>query len=202
MIHLTFYGTNIIEILFVGGMNVLSFLQLIESDEDREFVCKLYDTYSSRMFRVAYGILKNETDAEDILQETFLYIINHLEKINRNFCHKTWNYIVTIVKTKSINLYNKKKKHPENELVEDLEMFGDDLEEKILEKEQQDLILTLLMEMREPYKSVMILQYYQQLEVEEISLIMDKTPDNIRHISMRGRKMLKEILKKRGVIVE
>ena len=56
-------------------------LELIENEEDREFCRKLSEQFDSAMYHVAYGILKNSADAEDAVQESYIAIINNLDKI-------------------------------------------------------------------------------------------------------------------------
>lgn len=58
-------------------------LELIENEEDREFCRKLSEQFDSAMYHVAYGILKNSADAEDAVQESYIAIINNLDK---NYC--------------------------------------------------------------------------------------------------------------------
>lgn len=86
-------------------------LELIENEEDREFCRKLSEQFDSAMYHVAYGILKNSADAEDAVQESYIAIINNLDKISRENCHKAWNYIVTIVRSRAINVYRRRKQN-------------------------------------------------------------------------------------------
>ena len=178
-------------------------IQSIADEEERLFLHALYKKYADKMYYVAYDILHNASDAEDIVHETFVALCDNLGKVDRGFSQKTWNYIITIVKNRSFNLYNRKKRQP---LLEDAwetqEVFGDDLEEKVLKKEQQDLITALLQEMREPYRDVLILQFYHGMNAEEIGALLGKSPDNVRHIVIRAKKKLKEALVKGGVFVE
>ena len=85
-------------------------LELIENEEDREFCRKLSEQFDSAMYHVAYGILKNSADAEDAVQESYIAIINNLDKISRENCHKAWNYIVTIVRSRAINVYRRRNR--------------------------------------------------------------------------------------------
>ena len=57
-------------------------LELIENEEDREFCRKLSEQFDSAMYHVAYGILKNSADAEDAVQESFVYLWNHRKQID------------------------------------------------------------------------------------------------------------------------
>ncbi|SRR5579883_142367 len=49
----------------------LELLQAIQERADRNALGALYDRYGRKVFALAYGILKNKDDAEDVLQEVF-----------------------------------------------------------------------------------------------------------------------------------
>ncbi len=175
-------------------------IQSMAEKEGRQFLHTLYERYMEKLYFVAFGILRNASDAEDIVHETFLELCNNLGKVDRSLNQKTWNYIVTIAKNKSFNLYNKKKRCPlMEEDWEEQEAFGDDLEERVLRKEQQDMLTALVRELHEPYRTVFMLYFYQERSAEEIAVILGKTPDNIRHIAMRARKKLKKALNEKGI---
>ena len=67
------------------------------------------------MYKVAYQILHNRHDAEDAVHDSVIAIIDNLEKIKKINCHETWSYIVTIVKSRAFNIYQRKGKRSERE---------------------------------------------------------------------------------------
>lgn len=179
---------------------MFNYLILLETEQEKVFFQEIYKKYRSDMFHTAYGILKNESDAEDIVHETFLSIIDNLEKIMGKKCHEIWSYIVTIVRNKSINLYNQKKRHRTKQLEDwaELEVFAPDTYVEIAQKETAMELADLLEQMNTPYKEVLVLQYYHQLSAEEIGRIIGKSADNVRHISQRARRKLQKLLEERG----
>ena len=70
------------------------------------------------MYKVAYQILHNRHDAEDAVHDSVIAIIDNLEKIKKINCHETWSYIVTIVKSRAFNIYQRKGKRSEREVKE------------------------------------------------------------------------------------
>jgi len=51
----------------------------------------LYDRYAASLYRLCYSLLMNEQDAEDILQESFLYAFKNLHRFDsRKASLKTW----------------------------------------------------------------------------------------------------------------
>lgn len=172
-------------------------LELIENEEDREFCRKLSEQFDSAMYHVAYGILKNSADAEDAVQESYIAIINNLDKISRENCHKAWNYIVTIVRSRAINVYRRRNRESkmDEDTIENLlqESQGDG---EIFELPDGSSMSELIGRMKYPYKDVLYLRYYNELSYEEIATAFDTTVDNARHISSRARKKLQEKLEK------
>lgn len=182
------------------GDAMLVYLEMLETPEEKLKFEELYFLYRDKMYAVAFKILHNENDAEDIVHESFKAIIENFEKINDISCHKTWNYIVTIVKNKSFTLYQKKKHH-ETSVYEDwTEVEMDFTPEKVTEeREIAEILAELIRKLPFPYKEVLYLQYYNALSGEEIAKYIDKTPAHVRKISQRAKAMLKEELLKRGI---
>lgn len=182
------------------------FQHLLQLDDEEKILFEeLYNTYKSEMFYTAYIVLENTYDAEDIVHETFIAVLETIDRLVGNPPEKNWNYIVTIVKHKSYNLYNKKKRHVEEELTDEIvensldeDLRDDDLDTKILIQERDDTIAELIGRLPEIQRDILIFRYYYGLDAPEIGRIIGKTTDNVRHILMRGRNKLKGMLKERG----
>lgn len=165
---------------------------------------RLYREYADKMFYTAYCILGNRQDAENIVQDSFIAIIENIEKIEKNndiCCHKTWNYIVTIVKNKSFNLLKQRKRTIPSEMKEELEEADESLKnlgELVEEQELVEVLVQLVKELPYPYKDVLYLQYVNGMDGESIARLMGKSHDNIRQISLRAKKKLKRGLEARG----
>lgn len=182
------------------GDVMLVYLEMLETPEEKLKFEQLYFLYRDKMYAVAFKILHNENDAEDIVHESFKAIIENFEKINDISCHKTWNYIVTIVKNKSFTLYQKKKHHETSAYEDWVEVEMDFTPEKVTEKREiAEILAELIRSLPFPYKEVLYLQYYNALSGEEIAKFIDKTPAHVRKISQRAKAMLKEELLKRGI---
>lgn len=91
------------------------YLNLLDTQEDKEKFEQLYALYKDKMYKVAYQILHNRHDAEDAVHDSVIAIIDNLEKIKKINCHETWSYIVTIVKSRAFNIYQRKGKRSERE---------------------------------------------------------------------------------------
>lgn len=83
---------------------------MVDTDEERDLDTRLYTAYEKMMYNIALGILKNKKDVEDTVSDRFVRVINNLNKIEKVDISRTKGFIITIVKSKSINIYNKSKK--------------------------------------------------------------------------------------------
>lgn len=57
------------------------FLAILESEDDRRKFAAVYEQYHEKMEMIALHILENQHDAEDAIQNAFLQVIHHFEKI-------------------------------------------------------------------------------------------------------------------------
>ena len=68
----------------------------------------LFNDYRQKIYRLALGITRNEKDAEDILQNTFLKVIQHLGEFRQRSRISTWMY--RIAYNEALMLLRKKKR--------------------------------------------------------------------------------------------
>lgn len=68
----------------------------------------LYDLCFAPLYRVAYSLLLSNAEAEDVTQDTFISILNHLNNIDTR--GNTWSYMITALKNKAFNVINKRKR--------------------------------------------------------------------------------------------
>lgn len=180
---------------------MLLYLNLLDTEEDKTKFEQLYEAYRKKMLFTAYGILHNRQDAENIVQDSFIALIENLEKIDKISCHKTWNYIVTIVKNKSFNLLKQKKKVLPSDMNEELEKADGEqknLGEQAEEQELTEVLAELIRELPFPYKEVLYLQYVNGMDGQAIAELLGKSHENIRQISLRAKSKLKKRLEARG----
>jgi len=64
-------------------------------DEDcqhaqEEALAALVDQYAGALYRVAFSVLRNPTDAEDAVQEAFLRVLRHRDTLGEIRDHRVW----------------------------------------------------------------------------------------------------------------
>lgn len=76
-------------------------LAALESEEDKRRFIELYEENHVRAEQTALRILKNPHDAEDAVQNAFLQVIHHFDKILEIPCKKLGFWIISIVEKRS-----------------------------------------------------------------------------------------------------
>ncbi len=166
---------------------------------DADLLNELFEAYRDMMLKIAMGILHNKSDAEDVVQDAFLWIINNLEKISQISCNKRASYIATIIEHSSLNLINKHNRHPTDDIDEHAKLKSDySLEEAVSEKITVDQIKQAMLKMSDRDRYILQLFYFEDKSYSEISKIMDFPKSSVGAYLHRALEGLKKILEKEG----
>lgn len=57
---------------------------------DREALSALFETFADRIYRLAFGLLRDPFEADDVVQDTFLKVITHLDSFKCRSSLGTW----------------------------------------------------------------------------------------------------------------
>lgn len=85
-------------------------LSTLESNEDKEIFTKIYVQYRPLMERTATRILKEPSDIEDAVQNAFVQIIRHFDKIYEIPREELPFWIISIVKNEALLIIRKSQK--------------------------------------------------------------------------------------------
>ncbi|MCM3112458.1 RNA polymerase sigma factor [Lederbergia lenta] len=158
---------------------------------------ELYELYEQKVYYVAYSILNNVQQAEDAVQETFITLYQHLEKIRNLSNQELKHYILKVTKNKAIDSYRRNKRHVtfleayQKEASEIADESMDEWEQYKMSEVQMD---TLLATLKESYKQVFKYKVFYELNYQEISKLMGITEVNARKQFERARKRVFNIL--------
>ncbi len=167
------------------------YLNMIQSEEDKNKFEEIYNTYRQTMFYLANRIVRDQYLAEDIVHQAFLKIMDNLDKINEINCHKTNGFIVVIVENLSIDFYRKRKR--ENNLsFDEVEIYIED--EKNHDSSMMNGVEEAISKLPLNYLTVLKLKFSHGYSNSEIVEILEISETNVRQRISRGRKKLQEIL--------
>lgn len=170
-----------------------------DPNEDK-LINKLFAEYKQMMFKIAFSILHNRSDAEDAVQDAFLSIINNFEKISQMPCHERANYFASITEHRSIDIYRKRSRHPTEDLDEFYDLSSDEnIEEKAFSDLTVEEIKSALDELSDRDYELLYLYLFKEMSPAKISGLMGIPENNIRTYIMRARKRFVKILRERGI---
>ena len=157
---------------------------------------KIIDLYKRQSKIITYYLMKNGCcleDAQDIMHDSFIKAIKYIDGVD---CDKVSSWLFKV----AINTYKDylKKKNKINLVSIDNEEFyiqlidESDIVFDYLKKEKSNKILSILNNMKEEYKSILILKYDMELSYKEIALLLGTNEDVVKTYMYRARNKFKE----------
>lgn len=169
----------------VRAANKAEVIDFPDTKEDtNETASRLLDQYGNMILRLAYSYLHNQSDAEDILQETLIKYLQTAPDFAGPVHEKAWLLKVAANLSKNRIDYNRIRQ-------------TDELEETLVAEERQDLsfVWEAVKQLPANYRAAIHLFYYEGCSTAEIARILDRKESSVRSDLRRGREHLKNILK-------
>jgi len=173
---------------------LLLFLSMLETPEEKQEFAELYAANKDRMFNTAKGILHDEYLAEDAVNEAFLKLIYVFKKFKKLSCNQTRNYLVIIVKSTSIDIYNKRRKIVEISLDESYATDDRYEDEALGAPLDYSEVVEAIDRLPEIYSEALYLSYYFGLTANEIANSLNLSVSAVKLRLMRARLKLRAML--------
>ncbi|MCY9659513.1 RNA polymerase sigma factor SigW [Paenibacillus chondroitinus] len=167
---------------------------------DRAAFMDLMELYKDKIQRLAYRMLHNKHDSEDIVQETFMRVYMHLNRYDETQKFSTW--IFRIGKNLCIDLLRKKKVvySLDTEILEGDERnryaihHSDEAtpENHILRAEIQEQVRHVMNILPDKFKIVVGLYYFNELSLQEISEKLGIPSTTVKTRLHRGREHMRK----------
>ncbi len=160
---------------------------------NREIIEEIYKLYEQKMFYIAFSILKNESAAEDAVQDAFIKLINNISRIKNPDSDRTKAYILTTIKNTTIDIYRKRKRdlalYDDNHLIDITYHTVNDTSDIDI----KDLIIREeLNRLPHKYKEIILLHIEKEISIQEIAKIQGISYDAARKRYERGIKALRK----------
>lgn len=143
---------------------------------DQQSYEALYHEFAGGIYRLCYSILLNQQDAEDVMQETFVYAFKNLRRYDSQRAgFKTWLYTIAISRCR--NLYRRKRPA----LMDVAQMLqlpvpgpkSESPEAVISERDAQSALESALASLSPRLREAIVLRYGHGLMYREMAAIMD-----------------------------
>ncbi|MDD6678002.1 MAG: sigma-70 family RNA polymerase sigma factor [Firmicutes bacterium] len=148
--------------------------------------CSQVSTLKNSMYALAIGILKNETDAEDAIQNTLLSAYEHLEDLR--FFEKVKPWILKILTRECYRIASYRKDYTE---LDDCDAAAPQAD-----WDMKMSVWDAVSRLETKYREIIVLFYYEDLSTREISRILDLSEENVRKRLSRARSLLRTLLDK------
>lgn len=154
---------------------------------------QLVEEYGNKLLKTCYLILRDREEAEDVVQETFIRVFSKIDTFKEKSGLYTWIYAI------ALNLSRDKMRVRQDMLELKDELIGNnDLEAQVEMNIDKELLKKEIFEMNSLYREVLVLFYFEELSIKEISNLLNEREGTIKSKLFRGRNILKESLLKGG----
>jgi RNA polymerase sigma-70 factor (ECF subfamily) len=181
---------------------VPAWMEIVESpvhDEARaqeEALEALVDQYATTLYRVAFSVLRNQSDAEDAVQEAFLRVLRHRETLGEIRDHRVW--LIRIVWNIVLDRKRRAKTRPETdditEVARVLPANGLTAEQRATAAQHHAHVLACVEKLPAREREVMLLSAFEELSSVEIAAVLDVTESSVRSRLFRARNLLADLL--------
>lgn len=170
----------------------------ISAVDEAAFNCMVQSHYDT-LLRTAIRITKHQQSAEDIVQEAFLRLWKHRNKV-MPYNMGGWLYTVTIhlaykhiKNTKRDSIYIKLNTTGQD--------WHTDVEDRLLQKENQNTYDTIYMRLPERQQAVYRLSREQGLSRDEIACQLSISPNTVKNHLLKAIQFMKEHIQTSGLLV-
>ncbi|NUM37175.1 MAG: RNA polymerase sigma factor [Candidatus Brocadiae bacterium] len=172
--------------------------QLIQAflDGNKESIGILVERYQRQLYFLCLRILQDHEDSLELVQKTFIQVMEKLYTLQNHNSFKTWLYRIALNLCHNFlrekQNYNKALSHLS------LESSGS-FNDPVIQEEQSLLLKEFLEELTEKQRNAILLRIYHNLSYQEIAEIMDCQEVTVRSHFHLGLKKLAGKLKKCGL---
>jgi RNA polymerase sigma factor (sigma-70 family) len=173
-------------------------MHLYLQTQNSSYFTQLYRRYAPKVYGKCISILKDQTEAQDAVQDIFVKVMLNLSGFNEKSQFSTWVYSITF--NYCMDVVRKRKK---NKLLfsDDIERAPDVADEEIPDSYFLDLSLPqlkeILNELPEGDRLVILYKYQDDMSIKEISEIIDKTESATKMKIKRAKMKAAEIFQRK-----
>lgn len=186
------------QVIYAGWMEIPTSAVNEEARQRAEdaAISALVDQYAAALYRVAYSVLRNPSDAEDAVQEAFLRVLRHRHGLGEVRDHRVW--LIRIVWNVALDRKRRTKTRPETDDVADLARVlpseGLSAEELAAAAQHHARVLACVEQLPAKEREVLMLSAFEELSSVEIAAVLDITESSVRSRLFRARNLMAALL--------
>lgn len=176
-------------------MNEEDILDVYRLDKDKGFRC-LVERYQQPLYWHIRRMLINHDDTEDVLQETFLRVYKHWNSFKGACKLSTWLYKIATNEVLRFIERNKENFISLEEINKEEQQYASDKETDIEKLEKMVALQKAIQNLPEKQRLVFNLRYYNELDYNEISIILDTQVETLKTNFFYAKENIKKYIQK------
>jgi RNA polymerase sigma-70 factor (ECF subfamily) len=172
---------------------------------DEAAVRAIMQANNRRLYRLARGILRNDSEAEDVVQDAYVRAFTHLESFRGDSSLSTW--LSRIAMNEALGRLRRRRPAVEldalpqgareAEIIQFPLSAAADPEKSMAQREIQAVVEHAIDELPEAFRLVFITRVIEGMNVEETAEILSLKPETVKSRLHRARNMLRDIVEKK-----
>lgn len=162
----------------------------------------IMQTYNRRLYRIARSILRNESEAEDVVQEAYVRAFTHLESFRGDSSLATW--LARIVMNEALGRLRARRptvditayeaRGIEAEIIQFPNTVRSDPERTMAQRELLQLVEQATDKLPEVYRTVFITRVIEGMSIEDTAELLGLRPETVKTRLHRARRLVREQL--------
>lgn len=180
------------------------YLSLIDNDNDRKLFERIYYAHRKQMLTLAFAILENEDDAEDLVHDVFCNIAEKYMQSLQNIKNEQdmKNYLLKATKNSALNKKRDTKPHislHESEyMLNKDDMNDNEFLDMICNNISYQEVLSAIKSLDKKYEDVLYLHFVIGMTIPEVAEHLDRNKQTVKKQLLRGKILLLEKLSING----
>lgn len=173
----------------------------IEDDDDKAFMLNLYQDYYALVRNTVYKVMRCENDIDDLVEDTFVKLIEKISLLRTFECCKTAAYVVYTTKSVAINFIKHRdvqQKHAfygeDADVSDELIIPDDTLEECYFHREELESLSDAVLKLPDREKDILYFKYILEKTDSEIAEDLSISLGSVREYLTRVRRAAKKLM--------
>jgi RNA polymerase sigma-70 factor, ECF subfamily len=163
-------------------------------DNKEQLLMQLMNSHGEKLIRLAYTYVKDWGKAEDIVQDVFITCFTKLETYRGDASLQTWLYRITVNRCKDYLKSWSFKNIKFSDVILGFTKSKSELPEfHLVTKDEHHELSEKVLSLSLKYREVIILHYYEELSIKQISELLNVKISTVKVRLSRGRLLLKSM---------
>lgn len=174
-------------------------IMTMEDEDNREYMTRLYRDYQALMLKTAWEYSQDSGTVEDIVSDSCVSLIKHLNQLKAMDKPALRAYIVITVRNKALDdlrrqaLRRKKFVTMDENTLDSLEETTS-FERKLSLRQEMETVREAIANLPADEQDVLRMKFFRHMTDKEIAARMEIAENRVRVLIMRSRKKLKQML--------